>query len=90
MTAPQRLRTVFVCLCVSFLLVQQAGRTQSPPADALKFFKNYFGTIDYVVAGKGLEGQGGSNGLALRHDQHDRGAGGRRTAGRVPLLAGDL
>jgi hypothetical protein len=63
MTAPQRLRTLFVCLCAALLLVQQAGRTQSPPADALKFFKNYFGTIDYVVAGKGLEGLG-INGLA--------------------------
>ena len=65
MTSPQRVRPLFLCLAAALLLSQQAGRSQTPtPPDALRFFKNYFGTIDYVVAGKGLEGQGGSNGLA--------------------------
>ena len=63
MTAPQRLRTAVACLGVSLLLVQQAGRTEPPPPDALKFFKNYFVTVDYVVAGVGLEGMG-VNGIA--------------------------
>ena len=36
---------------------------QSAPPDALSFFKNYFLTGDYVVAGVGLRGQG-VNGIA--------------------------
>src|SRR3954468_23457995 len=36
---------------------------QGAPPDALSFFKNYFITGDYVVAGVGLRGQG-VNGVA--------------------------
>jgi hypothetical protein len=59
---PQRWR-LSVCLCATLLLIQHSGRAQNPAPDALKFFKNYFGTIDYIVGGKGLEAQG-VNGVA--------------------------
>src|SRR5262245_34830079 len=58
--APHRVRTLVVCLFAALLVAQHPGRAEPPQPDALKFFKNYFGTIDYVVAGKGLEGQGNS------------------------------
>jgi VCBS repeat-containing protein len=37
---------------------QARGHAQSAPANALKFFKNYFVTGDYAVGGVGLRGQG--------------------------------
>jgi hypothetical protein len=49
-----------VALCVGLLFAQPHGRAQT--ADALKFFKNFFLTGDYVVAGVGLRGLGGQSG----------------------------
>ena len=48
------------------VLAGQTGQGQSPPPpDALKFFKNFFVTGDYLVAGVGLEGLGNNaTGLA--------------------------
>jgi hypothetical protein len=40
--------------------MQPRAQTQAP--DALKFFKNFFLTGDYAVAGVGLRGLGGTNG----------------------------
>src|SRR5262245_45380279 len=67
MSSPQRFRSACILffICLVLLVTQQTGRTAAPPPpDALKFFKNYFGTIDYVVAGKGLEGAGDASGRA--------------------------
>src|ERR687892_2809257 len=49
---------------LGLLLVASPPRLHSQPApgDALFFFKNYFLTGDYVVAGVGLRGLGGLNG----------------------------
>src|SRR5215471_9371464 len=64
MAHPQLFRRSLFCISIALLLLfQQTARTAPPTPDALKFFKNYFGTIDYVVGGKGLEQQG-INGLA--------------------------
>src|SRR3954462_8296778 len=54
-------RTVaLVFVTVPLLMLQPKAQTQVP--DALKFFKNFFLTGDYVVAGVGLRGLGGQNG----------------------------
>jgi len=49
-----------VCVTVSLLVMGPKAQTQAP--DALKFFKNFFLTGDYVVGGVGLRGLGGQNG----------------------------
>ena len=48
------------CVMVPLLMTEPKAQTQAP--DALKFFKNFFLTGDYVVAGVGLRGLGGLNG----------------------------
>jgi hypothetical protein len=48
--------------CVTASLLVMQPRVQTQPPDALKFFKNFFLTGDYVVAGVGLRGLGGMNG----------------------------
>ena len=45
------------------LLTQAGSSTRAQTPDALKFFKNFFVTGDYVVGGVGLRGQG-LNGIA--------------------------
>jgi len=45
------------------LLTQAASSTRAQTPDALKFFKNFFVTGDYVVGGVGLRGLG-VNGIA--------------------------
>jgi Bacterial Ig domain len=58
-------RAVLVAIVGAFLLqLPHGGVPVSAQAggDALKFFKNYFVTGDYVVAGVGLRGLGGQNG----------------------------
>lgn len=52
------LRTTILS-CVVFAFLVQAGRAQ----DALQFFKNYFVTGDYRVAGTGLRGTGDASGF---------------------------
>src|SRR5260221_13712057 len=42
---------------IALLLAQPGGQAQAG-GSALNFFKNYFVTGDYVVAGVGLRGQG--------------------------------
>jgi hypothetical protein len=49
-----------LCVTAAFLVMQPTAQTQAP--DALKFFKNFFLTGDYAVAGVGLRGLGGQNG----------------------------
>ena len=47
------------------LMAQRGGQAVvAPTADALSFFKSYFVTGDYAVAGIGLKGQGGGSGIA--------------------------
>ncbi len=53
----------FLCATALLLVTQQGGRAQSGGDGGLQFFKNYFLTGDYVVAGVGLRG-GGVNGTA--------------------------
>ena len=55
----QRLRGfIGLPVVILFLLLTQAGQAQ--PTNALQFFKNYFLTGDYLVAGVGLRGTGTS------------------------------
>ena len=52
--------------CAGALLLQQSATgvgAESAPADSLRFFKNYFITGDYLVAGTGLDVKG-VNGVA--------------------------
>ncbi len=61
---PSRVRpeaTIKRALLVAMLLasvMHVLTPAQGPPADALKFFKNYFVTGSYVVGGVGLRGKG--------------------------------
>ena len=59
------LRNRLVLLLLGFAIAggETPGRAQSP--DALKFFKNYFGNIDYVTGGVHLRGTG-VNGVTPR------------------------
>ncbi len=54
---------VAVALATVFHLVDKRVAAQTT-LDDLKFFKNYFVTGDYCVAGVGLHGQGSVNGLS--------------------------
>jgi hypothetical protein len=56
-------RAAFLAIGVFLLFAEQPGLGQAPPPDALKFFKNYFVTGDYVSAGVNLRGTG-SGGFA--------------------------
>ena len=47
-----------------YRLGAQVAQVAPQPPDDLKFFKNYFVTGDYVVAGVGLRGLGDSSGVA--------------------------
>jgi len=49
--------------CLHVFVVAQSAPVAAP-ANALKFFKNFFVTGDYVVGGVGLRGTGGADGLA--------------------------
>src|SRR5206468_6971724 len=55
----RRMAALFV---LGLLMAASPPRLHSQTADALLFFKNYFVTGDYVVAGVGLRGLGGLNG----------------------------
>jgi hypothetical protein len=54
---------VALLVVIAMLAAQVPGQTAAPTTDSLKFFKNYFITGGYRVAGVGLAGQG-VNGLA--------------------------
>src|SRR3954452_18963192 len=61
------MKTAVASLAAVLLIFQTVGRAApsgpSAPPDALKFFKNYFVTGDYVVGGVGVRGLG-VNGIA--------------------------
>ncbi len=69
------------------LLTQAGSSTRAQTPDALRFFKNYFITGDYVVGGVGLRGQGvngiATGSIAIQGVPQKRGC-----ARGLPVLAG--